>query len=89
VLYERHLVFDNVIDRSADTRTQFEVFARSVRDISEYANRYMEGEPEFSGLTIREIHGAEEPDASERSTLDKNKLSQAASQSRERLHEHV
>jgi hypothetical protein len=49
----------------------------------------MEGEPEFSGLTIREIHGAEEPDASERSTLDKNKLSQAASQSRERLQEHV
>ena len=33
-LYERHLVFDNVsASAAADTRTQFEAFARSVRDI--------------------------------------------------------
>jgi starch phosphorylase len=33
-LYERHLVFDNVIDRNAaDSRMQFESFARSIRDI--------------------------------------------------------
>ncbi len=33
-LYERHLLFDNVIDPSAvKTRDQFEAFARSVRDI--------------------------------------------------------
>ena len=33
-LYERHLVFDNVLDRAAaDARMQFEAFARSVRDI--------------------------------------------------------
>ena len=33
-LYERHLLFDNVIDSaSADARDRFEAFARSVRDI--------------------------------------------------------
>jgi glycogen phosphorylase len=33
-LYERHLVFDNVMDLSAaDARAQFEAFAHSVRDI--------------------------------------------------------
>ena len=33
-LYERHLVFDNVVDRNAcNARMQFESFARSVRDI--------------------------------------------------------
>jgi starch phosphorylase len=33
-LYERHLVFDNVVDRNmADARTQYEAVARSVRDI--------------------------------------------------------
>ena len=33
-LYERHLIFDNVIDRNAsDTRMQFEAFARATRDI--------------------------------------------------------
>jgi len=33
-LYERHLVFDNVIERTAsDSRDRFEAFARSVRDI--------------------------------------------------------
>src|SRR5882724_544806 len=33
-LYERHLLFDNVIDRaSADARDRFEAFARSVRDV--------------------------------------------------------
>ena len=33
-LYERHLVFDNVVDRQAcDARTQFEAFARAVRDV--------------------------------------------------------
>ena len=33
-LYERHLLFDNVVDLSAATpRDQFEAFARSVRDI--------------------------------------------------------
>jgi glycogen phosphorylase len=33
-LYDRHLVFDNVIERTAsDSRDRFEAFARSVRDI--------------------------------------------------------
>jgi glycogen phosphorylase len=33
-LYERHLVFDNVMDpRAADARSRFEAFAHSVRDI--------------------------------------------------------
>ena len=33
-LYERHLLFDNVIDRTdADSRDRFEAFARSVRDV--------------------------------------------------------
>lgn len=33
-LYERHLVFDNVVDaETADARERFEAFARSVRDI--------------------------------------------------------
>src|SRR5260370_10876785 len=33
-LYERHLLFDNVIDSSAaDARDRFEAFARSVRDV--------------------------------------------------------
>src|SRR2546426_10551391 len=33
-LYERHLVFDNVVDvAAADPRERFEAFARSVRDI--------------------------------------------------------
>ena len=33
-LYERHLLFDNVIEpAAADAREQFEAFARSVRDI--------------------------------------------------------
>ena len=33
-LYERHLVFDNVVDRNtSDARMQFEAFARAVRDV--------------------------------------------------------
>ena len=33
-LYERHLIFDNVVDlKTAGAREQFEAFARSVRDI--------------------------------------------------------
>ncbi len=33
-LYERHLVFDNVVDRTAcDARMQFEALARAVRDV--------------------------------------------------------
>src|SRR6266487_5965756 len=33
-LYERHLLFDNVIDLAgADARDRFEAFARSVRDV--------------------------------------------------------
>src|SRR5882757_4713091 len=33
-LYQRHLLFDNVIDMaSAQTRDRFEAFARSVRDV--------------------------------------------------------
>src|SRR5260370_27590540 len=33
-LYERHLLFDNVIDQaSADARDRFEAFARSGRDV--------------------------------------------------------
>jgi starch phosphorylase len=33
-LYERHLLFDNVVDRAAiDLRQSFEAFARSVRDV--------------------------------------------------------
>src|SRR5215471_19933630 len=33
-LYERHLLFDNVVDRAAiDSRQSFEAFARSVRDV--------------------------------------------------------
>src|SRR5271163_2403526 len=33
-LYERHLVFDNIVDpASIDQRERFEAFARSVRDV--------------------------------------------------------
>jgi glycogen phosphorylase len=32
-LYERHLLFDNVIDLAADPRDRFEAVARSLRDV--------------------------------------------------------
>ena len=54
-LYERHLLFDNVIDRAnADSRDRFEAFARSVRDI--LSQRWISTESTHERLNPKRIY---------------------------------
>jgi starch phosphorylase len=54
-LYERHLFFDNVIDRiTADSRDRFEAFARSVRDI--LSQRWVSTQSTYDRLNPKRIH---------------------------------
>ena len=53
-LYERHLLFDNVIDVvSADPRDRFEAFARSVRDV--LSQRWVLTESTYERLNPKRI----------------------------------
>src|SRR5436309_6000364 len=53
-LYERHLLFDNVIERTAtDSRDRFEAFARSVRDI--LSQRWVSTESTYERLNPKRI----------------------------------
>jgi glycogen phosphorylase len=54
-LYERHLLFDNVIDRAAaDRRDRFEAFARAVRDI--LSERWVSTESTYQRLNPKRIY---------------------------------
>src|SRR3984893_10881499 len=54
-LYERHLLFDNVIDLAgADSRDRFEAFARSVRDI--LSQRWVSTESTYERLNPKRIY---------------------------------
>src|SRR5262249_25581029 len=54
-LYERHLLFDNVIDLSAaDSRDRFEALARSVRDI--LSQRWVSTENTYERLNPKRIY---------------------------------
>src|SRR5712692_7348390 len=54
-LYERHLLFDNVIDRAgAESRDRFEAFARSVRDI--LSQRWVSTESTYERLNPKRIY---------------------------------
>ena len=54
-LYERHLLFDNVINRaSADPRDRFEAFARSVRDV--LSQRWVLTESTYERLNPKRIY---------------------------------
>src|ERR1700720_1681923 len=54
-LYERHLLFDNVIDRtSADSRDRFEAFARAVRDI--LSQRWVSTDSTYRRLNPKRVY---------------------------------
>ncbi len=54
-LYERHLVFDNVLDpATAAARMKFEAFARSVRDI--LSQRWLLTETTYKRLNVKRIY---------------------------------
>jgi starch phosphorylase len=54
-LYERHLIFDNVVNRSAaGAREQFEAFARSVRDI--LAQRWVHTEDTYERENPKRVY---------------------------------
>src|SRR5262249_45500011 len=54
-LYDRHLLFDNVIDRgSADARDRFEAFAHSVRDV--LSQRWTATESTYDRLNPKRIY---------------------------------
>jgi starch phosphorylase len=54
-LYERHLVFDNVMDLSVvDVRARFEAFAHSVRDI--LSQRWIHTENTYERLTPKRVY---------------------------------
>jgi len=54
-LFERHLLYDNVIDRTAvDTRDRFEAFARAVRDI--LSQRWVATESTYDRLKPKRIY---------------------------------
>src|SRR6266436_3601865 len=54
-LYERHLLFDNIIERTAaDSRDRFEAFARSVRDI--LSQRWVSTESTYERLNPKRIY---------------------------------
>jgi len=54
-LFERHLLYDNVIERSAaDARDHFEAFARAVRDI--LSQRWVSTENTYNSLNPKRIY---------------------------------
>jgi starch phosphorylase len=54
-LYERHLLFDNVIDRaSADYRDRFEAFARTVRDV--LSERWVSTDSTYERLNPKRVY---------------------------------
>jgi starch phosphorylase len=54
-LYERHLLYDNVIERTAtDARDRFEAFARSVRDI--LSQRWIATESAYDRLNPKRVY---------------------------------
>jgi len=54
-LYERHLLFDNVIDRAcADSRDRFEALARAVRDI--LSERWVATESTYERLNPKRVY---------------------------------
>jgi starch phosphorylase len=54
-LYERHLIFDNVIDpKKADPRDQFEAAARSVRDV--ISQRWLQTENTYERLNPKRVY---------------------------------
>ncbi|MEX5217717.1 MAG: glycogen/starch/alpha-glucan phosphorylase [Nitrospira sp.] len=54
-LYERHLIFDNVIDpKKADPRDQFEAAARSVRDV--ISQRWLQTESTYERLNPKRVY---------------------------------
>src|SRR5215472_5825411 len=54
-LFERHLLYDNVIERtSADSRDRFEAFARAVRDI--LSQRWVATESTYDRLNPKRIY---------------------------------
>src|SRR5215831_1892134 len=54
-LYERHLLFDNVIEQSnSDSRDRLEAFARSVRDI--LSQRWISTESTYQRLNPKRIY---------------------------------
>src|SRR5512133_962465 len=54
-LFERHLLYDNIIERSAaDTRDRFEAFARAVRDI--LSQRWVATEAAYNRLNPKRIY---------------------------------
>jgi glycogen phosphorylase len=54
-LYERHLVFDQVIDpKKADSREQFEAAARSVRDV--ISQRWLETEKTYQQKNPKRVY---------------------------------
>src|SRR5258708_4452236 len=53
--YERHLVFDNVLDpEAAGPRERFEAFARSVRDV--LAQRWIDTENTYARVNPKRIY---------------------------------
>src|SRR5262245_60220960 len=54
-LFERHLLYDNVIERAAaDSRDRFEAFARTVRDV--LTNRWLSTESTYNRLNPKRIY---------------------------------
>ncbi len=54
-LFERHLLYDNVIERTAaDSRDRFEAFARAVRDI--LSQRWVSTESTYDRLNPKRIY---------------------------------
>ena len=54
-LYERHLIFDNVIDpKKADPRDQFEAAARSIRDV--ISQRWLQTENTYERLNPKRVY---------------------------------
>jgi starch phosphorylase len=54
-LFERHLLYDNVIDRTAaDARDRFEAFARAVRDI--LSQRWVSTESAYDRLNLKRVY---------------------------------
>jgi starch phosphorylase len=53
-LYERHLIFDHVIDpKKADARDQFEAVARSLRDI--VSQRWLQTEQTYEAKNPKRV----------------------------------
>src|SRR5215469_14016022 len=54
-LYERHLVFDNVVEPSiSDARTQFEAFSHSIRDV--LSQRWIKTETTYERVNPKRVY---------------------------------